>query len=244
MLQNPNHRQRGRPKFRVDPSPDGSASLAAPRRELFACYASRLSNLTDAYIAAGYTCANRGVASRNGSRLRSRELGVRERIVFLAELDDDEFEQAFEGAKARVAALEQAELGIGSNALLTSHKRSTGDSGIEPDAPEKGAPDSRAELVGTRDVLEYVVRMSRMLNERAKQLELGANIRKRVLSLHGAATIRLLEKLDRLILADKITAETERKRREIATNTLAADVSRVLTELRNSPCTCGGSHVA
>ena len=29
-----------------------------------------------------------------------------------------------------------------------------------------------------------------------------------------------------------------------ATNTLAADVSRVLTELRNSRCTCGGSHVS
>ncbi len=238
------HRRRGRPKAEADQNYDGSTPLTAPRREVFCCYAARISNLTDAYIAAGYTCASRAVASRNGSRLRAREPGIRERITYLAALSDEAFESAFDEAKARVAALDQSGLEADRNFLLSADSKSIDVSNIAPHDSKDGKPAVEAELTGTREVLEYVVRMSRVLNERAKELELGANIRKRILALHSAATLRLLEKLNRLVLADRITAETEKRKRESTKNTSAAFVRRGLAEVRNNPCTCGEPNVS
>ncbi len=233
------HRRRGRPRKEADPNYDGSTPLATPRRELFCCYAAKLGNLTDAYIAARYTCASRSVASRNGSRLRSREPGVRERIEYLAQLPDGEFEKIFEAAKARVAALEQAELDGGGEALLPVRDAATGATEIEPDAPRVDVPDSRAELIGTRDVLVYAVAMSRQLNERAKELKLGGNIRKRILALYSASVLRLLEKLGHLIQADHITAEAERRKNERDSRITPAHIRRTLKDLRSRHCTCG-----
>lgn len=216
---------RGRPAAGSSPAPE--VPLSAPRREFFACFAARLGTLTDAYLSAGYTCASRSVASRNASRLRAREPGVRERIEHLSRLSDEQFEQAFAAAHRRVKALDEAQSG------------GTEDAATAPCFAEVEVPMPAEELMGMRETLEYVVRNARLLHQKACSFGLPPNTKRCCLAVHGAATHRLLSSLPKLDRADGLTAEVRQNERD-AEQAPVIDLRRALRALRElPPCACG-----